>query len=264
MSLDTILPLVLFFGFILLIVTLAVGINILSARRFAEASARLEQQSMERGWQYHSFREGSTATHNISGKTDHVSWQIESHKHTSTSGRSSNTVRYTRWWTEDVSLSGEVVLILPKEMGSAFQAFNQAKAPGSAPGGLAGLASSFIQMVLRHLVTEILNAAPDDAAVFENIQLVQAGSESLRQHYTILATSELTASRFLDEDAERMLLSLVATPGSAQQMRTMAVVYWHRGIQFIVSQQIDDIDKLEQLVRLGVALVSGQKASAWS
>ncbi len=127
------------------------------------------------------------------------------------------------------------------------------------------MANSMIQMFLRYFVESVLHAAPDDASVFENVQQVQAGSDALRQRYTVLATSETTASRFLDDDAERMLLELVPEKWSdTQKLRVMAVVYWHRGIQFIAEGQIVEIDKLEQLIRLGLALVSGQKESVWS
>lgn len=269
MSIADLLPFLLFGGFIVLIIVLAVGASVLGARRFAKASTRLEQQSMERGWQYHGYREGSMSSHNISGKTNSIAWQIESRYQSNPSrGRnnSGSTVRYTRWWTEAAALSGEVVLLIPKGAGGAFQAISSANAMKSAPGMLAEMASSLIQMAMRHLVTEVLRAAPEDARAFENLQQVQAGSDALRQHYAVLATHEKTASRFLDEDAERLLIELAptATGFSGQRLRTMAVVYWHKGIQFIVDGQIVEIDKLEQLVQLGLALVSGQKESSWS
>ena len=120
-------------------------------------------------------------------------------------------------------------------------------------------------MFLRHFVTNILRAAPEDARVFDAVQPVQAGSETLRQLYTVVATSQMTASNFLDDDAERMLLELAPEKWSdTRSLRVMAVVYWHKGIQLVTQEQILDIGKLEQLIQLGLALVSGQKPSAWS
>lgn len=266
MSLDNVLPVLVFIGFIILFVALIVGGSVMGARRFAEVSARLEQQSMERGWRYQGFRDGSTTVHSFSGETGGVSWQIESYyRQSSNSSGSSGSMRYTRWWTEAAALSGEVVLLLPNSVGSAFQALGSRDALKTLPGGLGGLANSLIEMAVRHLVTDVLHAAPEDARAFDTVRQVQAGSEALRQHYAVLATGEMTANRFLDEDAERMLLELAPAPGvSTQKLRTMAVVYWHKGIQLIVERQIVEIDKLEQIVRLGLALVSGQKQSVWS
>jgi len=254
-----------FVGFFVLIVVLIVGSNLLRARRFAEASARLEQQTMERGWEYRSYREGGTESHSFRGETNGVSWQIESYyRRTSSSSRrsSSSTVENTRWWTESVSLSDDVVLLIPS-MGKTFQSFGAAGA--MIPGQLQGLAGSLIQMFLRFFVTEVLRAAPDDARVFDGIQQVQAGSDALRQRYTILATSEMIADRFLDEDAEQMLLELASEQwSSAHNLQVMAIVYWHRGIQLITANQITDIERLDQIVQLGLALVSGQESSVWS
>jgi hypothetical protein len=272
MLIDTVMPILAVAGFIILMIVLVVVGNMFSARRFAETSARLEQQSLERGWQYRSYREGSTTSHNFSGKTGDVSWQIESYYHNSSSSRgSSSSASYTRWWTDAPALSGEAVLLIPN-MGNAFQAFGSrgampggGMAAGGVSGGIAGLAGSLIQMFMRFFVTSVLRAAPEDARVFDTIQQVQAGSDALRQRYTVLATSEKTAGRFLDEDAERMLLELVPEQWSdTQKPRVAAVVYWHKGIQLIAQDQIVEMGKLEQLVRLGLALVSGQKPSVWS
>lgn len=264
MSFSEIWPVLLFIIIFVAVIAFFILMTILERRRFAERSARLEQQSMERGWQFSSSRDGNTTSYNFSGKADDVSWHLESYYHHSSSRRgSSSSVRYTRWWTESPALSGEAVLVAPKGA-SIFQAVGSASALRSAPGVLASLASSMIQMALRLMVTEVLHAAPEDAQVFETIQQVQAGSEALRQQYMVLATSEMTAHRFLDEDAERMLLELVTPESSGQQLRIMGVVYWPRGIQFIAEGQIVEIDRLEQLVRLGMALVSGQTSSVWS
>lgn len=267
MSFDTIMPMLAFVGFFVLIIVLIVGSNILSARHFADLSARLEQQALERGWQYHGYREGGRTSHNFSGKTDNVSWQIESYYyHRSSSRGTSSSASYTRWWTEAAALSGEIVLLVPN-MGNVFQALGPGGVmpAGGLAGGIAGLASSLIEMALRHFVTDVLHAAPEDARALENARPVEAGSAALRKRYTVLATSEMTASRFLDDDAERMLLELVPEKWSdTHKPRVGAVLYWHKGIQLIAQDQITEIGMLEQLVQLGLALVSGQKSSVWS
>ncbi|MBN1313312.1 MAG: hypothetical protein JXB30_18040 [Anaerolineae bacterium] len=265
MPMNDLIPILFVGGFIVLFLVLVIGSNLLGARRFAERTARLEQQTLERGWEYLGFREGGVESHTFNGETDGVSWQLESYyrRSSSSSSRGSgSSTQYTRWWTESVKLSDDVVLLLPS-MGKTFQAFGAAGA--MVPGELKGFAGSLIQMFLRFFVTNVLRAAPDDARVFDNIRQIQAGSDALRQRYTILATSDMVADRFLDEDAEQMLLELAPEKWSdAQSLRVMAIVYWHRGIQLVIEDQIVDIDKLEQIVRLGVALVSGQKSSVWS
>lgn len=268
MPIENLVPIAIFVGAIILFLALGVGGSILSARRFAQTTARLEQQSLERGWQYNAYREGNTTSFNFSGKTNGVSWEMESYyRYSSSSRHSSSSVRYTRWWTEAAALPDDVVLLVPKQSGSPLQAMgtvNMSSLKGG-QGMLAGFASSMIQMILNYLVTNVLHAAPEDAQAFENVQQVQAGSEALRQLYMVLSTSEGTASRFLDEDAERLLIEMAPRAGfGGPQLRTMAVVYWHRGIQFIVDGQIMEIDKLEQLIQLGLALASGQKPSVWS
>jgi hypothetical protein len=120
-------------------------------------------------------------------------------------------------------------------------------------------------MTLRLLVTGFLHATPEDAKAFEDAQPVQVGSDLLRQHYTVMATSEMAAARLLDEDAERTLVEMAAGQRSnRQKLQIVAVVYWSKGIQIAVNGQITEIEKLEYLVRLGLALASGQRPSVWS
>jgi hypothetical protein len=264
MSIYDLIQILLLAGSVIFFVALIVGIQVLSTRSFAKKTARLEQQALERGWRYQGLRQGSTESHNFSGETNHVPWQIESYYYHSSNNRSSSSARYTRWWTETVSLSGEVVLLIPN-VGNTFQAFSSMSAGGAVSGVIKGLVGDLVQMFLNYFVTNVLHAAPEDARAFEGAQQVQAGSEALRQHYTVVATNALTASRFLDEDAEQMLLELVSAKwNDGQKLQVMAVVYWQKGIQLVAEGQIVDIDKLEQIVRLGLALVSGQKPSVWS
>lgn len=235
--------------------------GILSARRFAKLSARLEQQALERGWEYQGSRKDITTIHSFSGRASDVPWQIESYYCESRSRIKFSLERYTRWSTEAAALSGEVVLLVPFT-GKTYQAFG----PGIGVwGGVARLNSSMFQEILHNFVTSVLHAAPEDAGTFDNAQLVQAGSEELQQHYTIVATSQKTAGRLLDEAAERVLLDLAPKKQrDGQKLRAIAVVYWHKGIQLIIDEQITDIGRLEQLVQCGLALASGQKSSGWA
>jgi hypothetical protein len=155
-----------------------------------------------------------------------------------------------------------MVLLIPMT-GKVFQPFGAAGA--MMPGEMQGSTGSLIQMFLRFFVTKVLRAAPDDARVFDDIQQVQAGSNALRQSYAVLATSAMVADRFLDEDAEQMLMELASEKwSSAHNLQIMAIVYWHRGIQLITATQITDIDRLDLMVQLELALVSGQESSVWS
>ncbi|MBN1430662.1 MAG: hypothetical protein JXB07_19990 [Anaerolineae bacterium] len=260
MSISDMMPIFFFVGFAILVVALIVGINRYHARRFAELLVRLDQLAMERGWHYRGSRLDDTERHTFTGETNGVSWQIESLRRSS-SGESNSPMGHTRWWTEAVSLSDEAVLLLPN-MGSVFQSLGTGGAPS---GSIAEKFGGLIHIVLRRFATDILNASPDDASVLESIRPVQEGSEALRDRYTILATGTMAAGRFLDADAEQMLLELAPkSQRSGQGMRAMMVIFWHKGIQVIVEGQIVDVDRLEQLIRLGLALASGQKSSVWS
>lgn len=249
-------------GFVILFAIVAVGGGLLQSHRFAQLSARLEQQSLERGWHYEFRKEGYTTTHRLTGRTNSVSWQIESYSEYTQKTNQSLT-RHTLWQADSVTLPGEAVIVLfISNMRKSFWPLDPDRSRTEIT---TGLAQPMLPMVLRNLVTFYLRCAPDDTKVLDTVRQVQAGSDALHQHCVVLATSEAAASCFLDDDTEPRLLELASEKwNDTQKLRVMAIIYWYKGIQIIAQEQIVEIDEIEQLIQLGLALVSGQKPSAWS
>ena len=73
-----------------------------------------------------------------------------------------------------------------------------------------------------------------------------------------MATGESLASDFLDKDAEAILLEWEAGDSLHIDAGIGAIVFWKRGVQITFNRQIDDLDQLGNIVKIGVALASGQ------
>ena len=193
------------------------------------------------------------------GTTSSVPWYIEVARHQG--GKSFE--GYTHWQTDAVRLSGEIVLLVSKagKTGSLFTPYS--RQPDNAQ--LLDIAVNEL-FASYHVTSVMLLDDPEDDKeydrvknAFDNVQQTQAGSAALREHYFVIAHNETTARRFLDEDAGRILMELGSDKGSnTRKLQVMAVVYWDKGIQFIVEGQVNEVEKMEQLVQLGVALASGQ------
>jgi hypothetical protein len=233
---------------VIVVVLLAIGLSVslLSQRKLAQ----FEQACRERGWQVE--RGGGRAfDQRISGTTGGINWQYEFYSYQSgtTSSASRSSTRFGRWHTDAASLPGQVVLIIPSS-GRAGQLDQTIQAMDK----LGGLGRTLIEM----FVTKGLKGDPSDVDLFMRLQHVQAGSEALRQKFTVLATGEDAAAKLLSQ-GEAALIEYVMNPTLKGVQRQVSVLLWGHGLTLPVERLITDINVMDAMVNLGAALANSAK-----
>jgi hypothetical protein len=202
--------------------------------------ARVEG-ARSRGWTYEKIKETPRLTRYVLGgrTSDGVPWQIEGVVSLSNSSSESTGVTYTRWFTDALSDTDNIVLIGPK--------------PGSMPPGFdfgGGLAQQFLRMVLRNMP----DAEPGDQARFAALQKIEVGTETFKDSYVVFATDESAAHELLDGDVESRLIEWAMSEKKAD--RLPMIVVWHHGIQIRLDENRSaDMAAMDQLAALGEGLV---------
>ncbi len=216
-----------------IVVILAAGVVLKSSKDKRER----EQMAAKRGWRV----EPATERHilyRLSGTTaDGLAWQLEATRRPSSSTTSTGgAARSTRWWTEAVKLTEDMVLVGPRQ---------------PAPPGL-DLGGMLVQFFLRAILGE------DAAGKIAQLKETSTGSETLREHYMVFASDETAAGRFLTGSTEALLIDWALQERKAD--RRPAVIFWDRGLQVKYQVAIADARTVERIIELGSALATEQKA----
>jgi hypothetical protein len=215
-------------------------------QEFAVENARITVESDARGWTHEGERKGGRTRHHFCGQTRGITWQIESTpivKNESTNTR----MRQTRWWTDQVTLSGETILIGRKR-------HNQIQL-GELPAGKIKTAAA--RIMNSYFLKTVIHGDPKDVAELDNLQPVDAGSDTFNYEFAVHATTESSARRFIDRDAESALIDFDETGLG----RYSVILYWKHGLTIATIDETVEPSELEKLVKLGAALASGQRGA---
>jgi hypothetical protein len=202
--------------------------------------ARVEG-ARSRGWTYEKIKETPRLTrHVLGGRTSEgVPWQIEGVVSHSDSSSNSIDITYTRWFTNALSDSDDIVLIGPK--------------PGDMPPGFdfgGGLAQQFLRMVLRNMP----EAEPGDQERIAALQKIEVGTETFKDSYAVFATNASAARDLLGGDVESRLIEWAMSEKKAE--RLPMIVLWHHGLQIRLDENRSaDMTAMDQLAALGEGLV---------
>jgi len=217
------------------------GIFLLDRRARARRTAKLLAAAAERGWECTPLKKGRTSGYQIEGRTQGVTWSLESTLTTapaaSGSGATSHQTRHTRWQSPGAALADGLVLIGPRTTAGPIP-------DTQALGGLAGMV---VQKAMELMLGE-------DAAYFPGLREIPLGSGELRERFMVWAQDERAARRLLTFDVERALTGWSPKISLVVKMNP-------RGLQIdLQNAQLLDPAALEQLVDLGVRLIQAWQA----
>jgi hypothetical protein len=245
-------------GSILLLILFGVILRPYFQRRFEEQKMKMRDEVMARGWTYDASMEviPDQEEHHFSGEKSGIQWKYDIELWHDSGG---DNKRFSRWHTESVTLPGEAVLILPNFGGATFQIGDSTQPLGQQT----GMMGMVMNMLLKFLVTQVLQADASDAELLKGVRVVQAGGAMLREKYVIMGSDENSAGRLLDSDAETVLLEWAAQFNSRTHPKLTAIVFWQKGLSISIGYPTYDLNMVEKVVDLGLALASGQKGSGW-
>ncbi len=189
---------------------------------------RLQRGAMQRGWvsvpHWQSAPQQQPLYH-FSGNSGGVGWVL--HGDRGSGG--------THWHTSDAHLPAGMLVVLPH-----------------LPDWLSGMVTS--GDVLGQALHHVSPTAPFQA-VDASLMLVDAGSDLLREHYTILSTSEATAAQVLAASEAALLNQALAVPPTLPAA-ALVVLFSANGVEVHHQQTLNDPAALDALVQLGSALAA--------
>jgi len=215
-----------------LVVGTVVVIAVTSQKR---RRAALQEAAASRGWTFALEKKGRRSTTILGGESSGVSWTIEA-VYVSSSSSSGSGNSFTRWTTDRVKLSDEAVFIGPPMGGNMPESFD--------------MNNSLVRFGLKMTLRALLDEDPGDMSVFDRIYRVEAGTDTFREHFTVLAT---------DEERAHSLVQAVESPlidwTLGHKRRDMpSIMLWEHGLLVKFNSRILDMARLDEIVQLGVRL----------
>lgn len=198
--------------------------------------AALQEAALARGWTFDYERKGRRVTTRLGGNSSGVLWTIEV-VYVRSSGSSGSGRTFTRWSTDRVTLPDEAVFVGPPMSGNVPDSFD--------------MNNPLVKFGLRMTLRALLEDDPGDMVkVFDRIYRVDAGTDTFREHYTVLAT---------DEEQAHVLVQALESPlidwSLGHKKRNLpSVMLWGRGLLVKFNDRILDLARLDEIVQLGVRL----------
>ena len=185
---------------------------------------------------------GSVPRARREGVTDGIAWQLE----VPVSGQSTPV---TRWHAGGAGLPGGFLLLL----------LTQRKVGGLGPGG--GLVAAFARQAYGG-VLYAFGFDPSEIPGLSQAVSVEPQDPALAEHLVTLTTQPEAARRWLNAEVCRILAAWAEDhPGRGGEIGSLCIVTAPFGLWICVPGPDDDPARIEDMTRLGVALVRAQPAA---
>ena len=211
------------------------GVVLIAVTSQNRRRAALQEMALSRGWTFDHERHGRRSATMLGGQSSGVSWIIEA-VYVSSSSSSGSGRSFTRWTTDRVTLPDEAVFIGPPMGGNMPDSFD--------------VNNRLVRFGLRMTLRALLDEDPGDMSIFDRVYRVEAGTDTFREHFTVLATDEAQAQS-LAEAVESPLIDWTL----GHKRRDMpTLMFWADGLLMKFNDRILDIARLDEIVQLGVRL----------
>jgi hypothetical protein len=224
-----------------------------------EKAAREERQRRlddvaRRGWTLDIQQEPRLTAYTYRGTTEGVTWTCVARSWTAGSGTQTGVGTqsrvFTRWSTEDATLSDGMLAIWP-----SFGAADVERVSSSMP--------QFLMNLLISPLLSALEAKQGDGEMLTRTTPIH--DPALAGTYLLRATDPAMMTRFLDAGARDALLSASTwwPPRNAPHHLVLGVLY-RKGLALLNKGWIDDLERIDQIARIGVHLARAAVAARQS
>ncbi len=211
------------------VVAILVGaLFIFLQQRKRQKEIQFQQMGKEKGWQVERIKQPLMSGYRLRGKDTGSQWTLETLAESSPreAGPGSSEVSHrTRWWTDEITLADNAIVIGPGTNPETTKMLNS-------------FGSGFLQKALQVMLGK-------DAQWAAALLPVEIGSSTLQKNFLVLAAHEDGFDQLFSTEVEKALLTLSKSHKIITTLR-------ETGLEIrLPEEQVLDRATLEQIVNLG-------------
>ncbi len=213
---------------IAVVAILVVALFIFLQQRKRQKEKQFQQMGKEKGWQVELVKRPLISGYQLKGKDAGSQWTLETLAESSSreAGPGSSEVRHhTRWWTDEITLAGNDIVIGPGTNPEAVKVLNS-------------FGSGFLQKALQVMLG-------NNAQWAANLSPIEVGTSQLQKNFLVLAAHEDNFDQLFSPEVEKALLTLSESHKAVITLR-------ESGLEIrLPEEQVLDRATLEQIINLG-------------